>query len=173
MHELTNKEYKEYRDICEKEGIIYDTDAEYRDAAYNLYRYVELAYGLAVEQNGWEQRLKNEPKGFWLDSEGRTCFVCHTNVHGQIWFDKWGLKCANCQDAFIKNIFPGYILRDKNNDRHITDAQLRWKFKLHRQTIKKLVRDGRLKPRLIPNGPMIFLKKENPDLPSVISEVAD
>jgi hypothetical protein len=110
------------------------------------------------------------PKGFWLDSEGRTCYVCHTNVHGQIWFDKWGLKCANCQNAFEKRVFPGYILKDKDNNRHVTDSQLNWKYGVHPQTIKKLIRIGLLFARQIPNGPAIFLKKENPDLPDVISE---
>lgn len=72
MHELTNKEYASFKAICEKEGIKYDTEAEYEDAARNLYRYAELAYDLAREHHGWGQRLKDEPLGFWLDSDGRT-----------------------------------------------------------------------------------------------------
>jgi protein-arginine kinase activator protein McsA len=168
MHELTKKEYESFKAICEKEGIEYDTEAEYEEAARNLYQYVKLTYDLAREHFGWEQRLKEDPTGFWLDSEGRTCYVCHTNVQGQIWFDKWGLKCANCQTAFKKKVFPGYILKDKDHSKHITDSQLNWKFGLHNQTIKKLVRLGKLKPRIIPNGPMIFLRKENPDLPHII-----
>lgn len=170
MHELTKKEYASFKAICKKEGIKYETEAEYEEAAQNLYSYVKLTYKLAREHHSWEQRLKSEPKGFWLDSEGRTCYVCHTNVHGQIWFDKWGLKCANCQEAFKKKIFPGYVLKDKDNSKHITDAQLSWRFKLHNQTIKKLVRLGQLKPRIIPDGPMIFLRKENPGLPQIIEK---
>lgn len=170
MHGLTNKEYASFKAICEKEGIKYETEAEYEEAARNLYRYVELSYELAREHRGWELRLKDEPDGFWLDSDGRTCYVCHTNVSGQIWFDKWGLKCDNCQAAFKKKIFPGYILKDRDNNKHITDSQLNWKFKLHHQTIKKLVREGRLIARIIPNGPMIFLRKENPDLGIIINE---
>lgn len=170
MHGLTEKEYASFKAICEKEGIKYETEAEYKEAANNLFRYVELSYELAREHYGWEQRLKDEPDGFWLDSDGRTCYVCHTNVSGQIWFDKWGLKCSNCQAAFKKKIYPGYILKDIDNDRHITDSQLKWKFKLHPQTVKKLVRDGQLKARIIPNGPMIFLRKENPKLGAIITE---
>lgn len=170
MHELTKKEYASFKAICEKEGIKYDTEAEYEEAAQNLYRFMKLSYDLAREHYGWEQRLKDEPNGFWLDSEGRTCYVCYTNVHGQIWFDKWGLKCANCQEAFKKKVFPGYVLKDRNNSRHITNSQLSWKFGLHNQTIKKLVRIGKLKPRVVPGGPMIFLRKENLNLPQIIEE---
>lgn len=171
MNGLTNKEYESFKDLCDRQGIKYETEAEYQEAARNLYSYVKLTYDMARERYSWEQRLKDTPDGFWLDSEGRTCYVCRTNVHGQIWFDKWGLKCESCQAAFKKRIFPGYILKDKNNDKHITDLQLSWNYKLHSQTIKKLVRDGRLKPRSIPNGPMIFLRKENPDLPTIINEL--
>jgi hypothetical protein len=66
-------------------------------------------------------------------------------------------------------VYPGYILKDGDNNRHITDSKLSWKYGLRQQTIKKLVRDGKLKPRVIPNGPMIFLKTENPELPDIIN----
>lgn len=170
MNELTAKEYASFKAVCQKQGIKYDTEVEYEEAARNLYEYIKLTYDMAREHYRWEQRLKSESNGFWLDSEGRTCYICHTNVVGRIWFDKWGLKCENCQTAFKKKIFPGYILKDKNNSRHITDSQLGWKFGLHNQTIKKLVRSGKLKPRTIPDGPLIFLRKENPNLPQVIEK---
>lgn len=170
MYELTEKEFNSFKAICDKDGIKYDTEQEYREAARNIYSFVKLSYELAREQLSWEKRLEKDPQGFWLDSEGRTCYVCHRNVSEQIWFDKWGLKCDNCQSAFKKKIFPGYILKDNNNDKHITDLQLNWKFGLHRQTIKKLVREGRLKARVIPNGPMIFLKKENINLSSILAD---
>jgi len=170
MHELTEKEFNSFKDICKKDGIKYDTEEEYREAARNLYRFVKLSYELAQEQLGWEKRLEKDPQGFWLGSDGRTCYVCHANVQGQIWFDKWGMKCANCQKAFEKKIFPGYILKDRDNSRHVTDSQLNWTYGVHPQTIKKLTRMGLLVARQIPNGPAIFLKKENPDLPDVIRE---
>ncbi len=170
MHELTEKEFNSFKRICEKDGIKYDTEEEYREAARNLFEYVKLTYEMAREHHGWEQRLKDEPRGFWLDSAGRTCYVCHTNVHGQIWFDKWGLKCANCQEAFEKKVFPGYVLKDRDNEKHVTDSQLNWKYGVCPRTIKKLTRTGLLKARQIPNGPAIFLRKENPDLPQIIRD---
>lgn len=168
MHQLTEREFASFKKICDDKDIRYDTEAEYRDAARNLIEYVRLSYEIAKEQYGWELRLKKEPDGFWLSSEGRTCYVCHASVKGQIWFDKWGLKCANCHDAFKKKIFPGYILKDRDNEKHVTDSQLNWKYGLHPQTIKKLTRAGLLTARNVPNGPAIYLKKENPDLPQIL-----
>lgn len=170
MHSLTDKEYASFKAICKQAGITYATEAEYEEAAQSLYDYAKLAYGLAREYSSWEQRLKNEPEGFWLDSEGRTCYVCSTNIHGQIWFDKWGLKCANCQSAFRQKVFPGYILKDKYGTSYITDSQLSWKYGLRSQTIKMLVEQKKLKPRVIPNGPQLFLKRENEGLQHVIEE---
>ena len=170
MHDLTKKEYVEFKAICEKEGIEYETEAEYEAASRNLVNLVKLLYDGAREHHRWEQRLKDEPNGFYLASEGRTCFVCHNSVQGEIWFDKWGLKCTNCQEAFKKKVFPGYVLKDKDNNKHVTASQLHWKFGVHPQTIRKLVRTGVLKARQVPNGgPTIFLRRENPDLPDVIA----
>ena len=67
-------------------------------------------------------------------------------------------------------VFPGYVLKDRDNEKHVTDSQLNWKYGVHPQTIKKLTRSGLLKARQIPNGPAIFLRKENPDLPQVIED---
>lgn len=171
MH-LTAEEYTAFKAMCDKEGIKYNSEAEYREAAYNLTNFIGLLYEMGKEEHLREKRLEEEPKGFNIPSEGRTCFVCYKCVYGEIWYDKWGLKCANCQAAFKEGVFPGYILKDKNNRRHVTASQLNWRHKIHPQTIKKLVRLGKLKARQVPDGPTIFLRAENPDLPSVIEEYA-
>ncbi|HRF28260.1 MAG TPA: hypothetical protein PL051_01285 [Candidatus Saccharibacteria bacterium] len=173
MVHLSEESYAEFKSICDKEGIHYDTEAEYREAAQNLLSLFEVLYDGASEELARKKRLATEPNGYAIDSNGRTCFVCHRNVQGEIWYDKWGMKCMNCQAAFKRKIFPGYVLKDRDNNRHVTDSQLGWKYGLHSQTIKKLIREGRLKPRVIPNGPMIFLRKENPDLPQIIEELTN
>lgn len=167
MH-LSEKVYAEFKELCDKKGIKYGTEAEYREAAYNLVEYVRLTLELAREHRGWEERLKKEPKGFAISSNGRSCCLCHTSVLGEVWYDKWGMKCMTCQNALNKKIIPGYVFKDKDNSRHVTASQLNWKFGLHNQTIKKLIRQGKLTPRIIPNGIMLFLKTENPSLPDII-----
>lgn len=80
------------------------------------------------------------------------------------------MKCMNCQAALHKKIIPGYVFKDKDNKRHITAAQLNSKFGLHPQTINKLMRQKKLKARIVSSGPTVFLKSDNPNLPDVISQ---
>lgn len=165
---MTEKMYAEFKALCKKKGITYETEMEYKEAARNLVQFVKLTYDLAREHYGWEQRLKQEPKGFVIPSEGRSCCLCHTSVFGEVWYDKWGMKCMTCQSALRKKIVPGYVFKDSDNNRHVTASQLTWKYGLHQQTIKKLVNDGTLKPRIIPNGITLFLRSENPELPKIL-----
>lgn len=140
-----------------------------QQSADNLVRFVELMVELDAEHRSWERRLEKEPKGFSIPSKGRNCSLCKSGIYGEVWYDKWGMKCLNCQNAFNKKLIPGYVFKDKDNKRHITAAQLNSKFGLHPQTIKKLIRQKKLNARVIPNGPMVFLKSDNPNLPDVIS----
>jgi hypothetical protein len=169
--ELTEKEYAEFKSICKKQGIQYETEVEYREAANNLFRFVKLSYDLAKEHYAWEKRLENEPKGFAIKSNGRSCCLCHDSVNGEVWYDKWGMKCMTCQAALNKKIIPGYVFKDSDNNRHITASKLQWKYGLHAQTIRKLINNGTLKPRIIPQGITLFLKSENPKLPEILANV--
>lgn len=164
----TDKEFAEFKALCEKKGIIYNTESEYNDAFRNLVDYVRLSYDIAQERYGWEQRLKAEPKGFAIESKGRSCCLCHTSVMGEVWYDKWGMKCMVCQDALNKKLIPGYVFKDTENSKHVTASQLNWKFGLHQQTIKMLINKGKLKPRIIPKGITLFLRSENPELPNIL-----
>jgi hypothetical protein len=88
-----------------------------------------------------------------------------------MYFDKWGAKCPDCQEALNKNIIPGYVFKDRDNHKHITASELSWRHKLPYQTIKKLIRQNKLKARTIPkSNTLVFLRKENPDLPTLIKE---
>lgn len=165
---LTDKDYEEFKKISEKEGITYKSEAEMRESADNLIQFVDLALKLSQEQLGWKKRLETEPKGFAMDSEGRSCGLCGDMVFGQIWYDKWGLSCMNCHSAYVKHIIPGYAIKDHRHEKSVTASTLSWKFNLHHQTIMKLVRQGKLKARQVPDGPTVFLRRENPDLADII-----
>lgn len=47
--QLNEKEYAEFKALCDKNGIKYETEAEYREAAYNLIEYVRLTLESARE----------------------------------------------------------------------------------------------------------------------------
>ncbi len=167
--QITDKDIAEFKAICEKEGITYRSDDEYREAAYNLFNFVDLALDMSREQLGWQKRLENEPKGFSMAGEGRNCSLCGSGVNETDgWYDKWGFKCMNCQDAINKKKIPGSLCGDYKHEKCITDSTLAWKSGLHPQTIRKLIRHGKIKARKIPNGPYMILKKDNPNILNIL-----
>jgi hypothetical protein len=42
-HDISDKSLKEFKELCEKEGIEYETEAEYKPAAQNLVGFVRLS----------------------------------------------------------------------------------------------------------------------------------
>lgn len=59
---------------------------------------------------------------------------------------------------------------DYDHERCITDSDLARKSGLHVQTIRKLIRQSKIKARCIPGGPFLILKKDNKgiDIPAVL-----
>lgn len=171
---LTDKELDKFIDICQQDGISYSSRDEARESAQRLFSLYDVLFEGAMEQLKWDKRLEKEPKGFPIASEGRTCSLCKRNVQGEVWYDKWGMRCLDCQDAYRKKIVPGYVFNDHDNKKHITGSQLNWRFGLHAQTIKKLVRNGVLKARVVTSknygDTLVFLKRENPDMAAVIEQ---
>jgi hypothetical protein len=87
---------------------------------------------------------------------------------GDFWYDKKGMHCMDCQTAYIKKIIPGYVFTDRDNKRHITETSLIVRYNADRKEIRKLIKNGKLKPRRIDHGQfpptLVFLKSENPSL---------
>lgn len=168
-HNISDKSLKEFKEICDKEGIKYESEAEYRDAAQNLFGLFDLLIEMEMEERKRKDRLKEEPKGFALEGKGRNCSLCgHGIYEGDGWYDKWGFKCLNCQDAVNRKKIPGSLCGDWDYEKCITDSALSYKTDLHVQTIRKLIRQGKIKARQIPNGPYIILRKDNPNMHDVL-----
>lgn len=168
-HQVSDKTLKGFKDICEKEGIKYETEAEYWQAANNLVNYVDLLIEMDTAQRALKKRLETEPKGFSLEGKGRNCSLCgRGGYEGDGWYDKWGFKCMNCQDAVNKKKIPGSLCGDYDHKKCITDTSLSYKVDMHTQTIRKLIRQGKIKARQIPNGPYMILRKDNPNLMDAI-----
>ena len=121
-----------------------------------------------------ERRLQDEQNGFAIHSEGGTCHSCGTMIFDDdMWYDKWCSKCFKCQEALNKKIVQGYIFKDYKNEKSINIADLSDKAGLYQQTLKKLVRQDKLKARVYKGdrGELwVFLRKENPDLETVIEK---
>lgn len=170
-HKISDKYLKEFKELCDEKGIKYETEEEYRSSASNLVELVDLLVQIDMEERARKKRLEDEPKGYALEAKGRNCSLCGRSIYeGDGWYDKWGFKCMNCQDAVNKKKIPGSLCGDWNHEKYMTDSTISWKTGLHTQTIRKLIRQGKLKARQIPNGPYLILRKDNPDISDVLSE---
>lgn len=170
---LSEEAYAEFKRISDEQGIKYKDDADMRIQANSLVSLVKTLQEGHFERESWKQRLKDEPKGFSLESKGRNCSFCKQTVWGDIWYDKNGLKCLGCQEAFDTKLFPQYVFADKKNEKHITPDLLAEVCNLSRQTIHGLIRSGRIKARTAKSGKTIILRRENPDVSDVLHEAIE
>lgn len=170
-HRISDESLKRFKKMFEEKGIKYETEEEYREAATNLVKFFDLLIEMDMEEKRRKKRLEKEPKGHKLAGEGRNCSLCRRAVYeGDGWYDKWGFKCMNCQDAVDKKKIPGSLCGDYSDEKYMTDSTMSYKTGLHNQTIRKLIRQGKIKARQIPNGPFLILRKDNPDVIKVIEE---
>lgn len=166
--DLSDKEFEWFLKEAKKDGIKLETEDQYRQLQRDMYGMAELALDMYKIHRQFEQRLEHEPGGFAFPAEGRTCTVCMGGGSGDFWYDKRGMRCMDCQTAYVKKIIPGYVFTDKDNKRHITETRLIVRFNADRKDIRKYVKDGVLKARRIEHGKfpptLVFLKRENPNL---------
>lgn len=168
-HNISEKHLKEFRAICDEKSIAYETEAEYRDAANNLFGLFDILIQSEFEERSRKERLKTELRGFALEGKGRNCSLCGHNVYeGDGWYDKWGFKCMNCQDAVNKKRIPGSLCGDYAHKKYVTESTFSYISGVHHRTIRKLINQGKIKIRQIPNGPALILRKDNPNLQNVI-----
>lgn len=164
-HNISDESLAEFKRISDEKGIRYESDLEMKESAQRLVSLFDLLIEMDMAQRALKKRLETEPKGFSMEGEGRNCSLCGQMVYGTAgWYDKWGFKCMNCQDAVNKKKVPGSLCGDYNHEKYVTDSTLSWKSGLHIQTIRKLIRQGKIKARQIPRGPFLILRKDNPEL---------
>ena len=63
-----------------------------------------------------------------------------------------------------KRKIPGSLCRDYNHEKSILDTTLAIKLGVKVQIIRKLIREGKIIGRKIPNGPYMVLRKDNSTL---------
>lgn len=170
---LKEKDYQEFKRISDEQGITYESDAEMRRQANSLVSLVRVLHEGQMERDGWDRRLEDEPKGFSFQSDGRNCSFCKRTVYGQIWYDKNGLKCPDCYEAFSSKLFPQYVYTDKKYQKHITPEVLAEVSELTPRIIRNMALRGRITARIAKNGQMIILKRENPNIGNVLHEALE
>jgi hypothetical protein len=165
--QLSKERIQEFKDLLEKKkgGEVSWEEAE--EGAYNLTSLVKLLYDCWVKDEHRKKRLEESPKGFHLEGIGYTCFICGNSVSDEeTWYDKWGIKCLVCQKAVDKKIIPASCA--KNEDSWYSKYDLESRFNIDRHALKRFIKEGILKPRIVPNSvgrphTYLFLIKDNKD----------
>lgn len=107
MSKLRDEDYEKFRELSNDHGHKYDSEVDMRRSADNLVQFFEVLIKIDQEELARKNRLNDEPKGFSMLGEGRNCSLCGDGVYGGYgWYDKWGFKCTNCQDAINKERYP-------------------------------------------------------------------
>jgi len=137
-------------------------------ASHDLSSLTQLFLDIAEEDLRRERKLLESPKGFHLEKEGYTCFICGRPASNEnSWYDKYGLKCMTCQKAVNQKIIPGSVA--KNKKCWYSKEELEMYFNLKGKLLNKCIKLGFLKARTIPDAGKtphlhLFLLKDNKDV---------
>jgi hypothetical protein len=137
---------------AKKDGVELENEEQYRKMQRDLYALAELTYDIYQVHKQFEARLEREPGGFQFPAAGRICKLCMGGGAGDFWYDKMGMRCIDCQTAYVKKVIPGYAFTDKDNKRHIAETSLIVRYNAERKEIRKHIKEGVLTPHewLIP-----------------------
>jgi hypothetical protein len=167
--EISDKRIKEFQEIFKKEYGKELSWEEASESARSLLGLAEIAYEQFRREHFLKEKLKDSPKGFHFDDGGiYTCPICRQHISNeQVWYDKNGLKCLHCQMALDKKIIPGSVC--KRDGSWYSDWEFDYYFGIKTPTLRKFVRQGKIKSRIIPNLQggkhiEIFLIKDNPGI---------
>jgi len=166
--DISKERMDEFKEIFKKEYGKEFTDAEAYEAAHNLLGFYDTLYQIHKKEVQRKYRLRKEPQGFNLTDGIYECSICRQQQpEGQIWYDKWGITCTTCRKAVQTGAVPQFVCTNRSS--WYPMWQLEDKFGIKWQRARKMVREGKLKAKIVPaeNGKpheYIFLKKENSEL---------
>ena len=164
---LSEEQIKEFQALYKKNFGEEISSEEAADSARRLLMLVKICRDGWIEEYKRKERLKESPKGLLLEKM-TYCAVCGPlGYPEQVWYDKWGIKCLTCQAAVDKKIIPGNVAKDQ--DGWYSQSDLEYRFNIDRHTMKKFIKQGILKPRIIPDSTgnphaYLFLLKDNKDV---------
>jgi hypothetical protein len=165
---LSKEAVEEFKEIHKKKFGKELSDEEAYESANNLVGLFRLLYECDRKEQERKHMLKKEPEGFHLTGGPYNCLVCHRQVESEkSWYDNLGNKCIPCQKAIKAGVIPPFVCKER--DSYYVAWELKSNFGISHPTMRKLVRQGKLKARIVTyddGAPYeyIFLKKENPDI---------
>lgn len=141
----------ELKEILEKSAGREVSESELNESEFWLKQYADLMYRIYQTDQERQQKLKENPKGFHLEGQGYSCAICGKSVSDQeTWYDKHGVKCLVCQKAIDDKIIPATAASDKDCWYSVLDFE--HSFFINRYGVRRLVKEGLLKPRIIPSS---------------------
>lgn len=166
---ITDQSLQKYKEILERDSKRKWSDDEVREASERLTQFASLLIDIFLEEKKKEKKLEEFPNGYHLeDRDGQYhCRICYRYIEGKdTWYDKYGLKCMDCQRNIDSSVIPGEICKDE--DLWFKGWQLKSDLGIHPQTAKKLVREGKLKVRELKDEEgktyfRVYLVSENKD----------
>jgi hypothetical protein len=159
--ELSEKRIEEMKSLLEKKSGKEVAWAEAEESLRSLIGLVELMWDIWRRDEQRKKRLEVEPDGFPLEG-GYSCFICGQS--GDIWYDKYGYSCPLCLAARKKRIIPVEAYRKKES--WYAMWELDHYFGAKSATIRKFIRNGKLKVRIVPDDSgrahyYLFMIKDN------------
>lgn len=172
---ITDQSLQKYKEILERDSKRKWSDDEVREASERLTRFASLLIDIFLEEKRKEKKLEEFPNGYHLeDRDGQYhCRICYRYIEGKdTWYDKYGLKCMDCQRNIDNGVIPGEICKDE--DSWFKGWQLKSDLGIHPQTAKKLVREGKLKVRELKDGEgktyfKVYLVSENKEFLNTVN----
>lgn len=139
---ITDQSLQKYKEILERDSKRKWSDDEVRDAVERMTQFCTLIIDMYREEKQKERKLEEFPNGYHLeDRDGQYyCRICYRYIEGKdTWYDKYGLKCMDCQRNIDNGVIPREIYKDE--DLWFKNWQLKSDLGIHPQTAKKLVRE--------------------------------
>lgn len=127
-----------------------------------IVQYFDILIEIDQAEKARFRRLEQEPKGFSLPGEGRSCSLCRQSIYNEGFFDKWGFKCLNCQNAVNKRKIYASLCRDHKHEKAIPDTTSATKLDIKVYTLRKYIREGKIAGSHIPNDSYMILQKRTP-----------
>jgi|ERR1700683_943848 len=143
---ISEEDYKAFRQNCEKNGVKYKDETEYRQATHDIYALAEIALAAYGNHKVLQAQLEKQPGGFVAPANGRMCWLCYGGGSGEMWYDKLGLRCMDCETAYRNRLIPQYVIGDRDRKKFVSGTSLATQYRVNYATLRRLIRQGRLKP---------------------------
>jgi len=133
------------------------------DMADRMLEIARVMMPIKQEDERRERKLKESPKGFHLEGS-YSCAICSDYCSDEAtWYDQYGIKCMECQQAIDRGEIPPSCAKDKESWYSAYDMEEA--FNAKSATVRRWIREGVLKSRPIKRGLLLLIEDNKDTLP--------